>query len=62
MRIDPPTVKSHPWMLLALVLALCAPPLLIHVGKPDPVRIMESLSFLTSQETWLRMHHGKPEA
>lgn len=49
-------------MLIALVLLLCAPPLLINVGKPDPVRIMESLSFLTSQETWLRIHQGESEA
>jgi len=55
-------MKGNPWILIALVLLLCAPPLLLNVGKPDPVRIMESLSFLTSQETWLRMHHGESEA
>lgn len=55
-------MRGNSWILIVLVLLLCAPPLLINVGKPDPVRIMESLSFLTSQETWLRMHQGEPEA
>ena len=54
-------MKGNPWILLALVLLLCAPPMLINVGKPDPVRIMEVLSFMTSQETWLRIHHGESE-
>ncbi len=55
-------MKGNPWILLALVLLLCAPPMLINVGKPDPVRIMEVLSFMTSQETWLRIHHGESDA
>ena len=55
-------MKGNPWILLALVLLLCAPPMLINVGKPDPVRIMEVLSFMTSQETWLRIHHGETDA
>lgn len=55
-------MTARMWSLLALVLALCAPPLCVRVGEPDPVRIMESLSFLTSQETWLRLHQGESSA
>lgn len=55
-------MKNNPWLPLALVLVLCAPPLLVRVAAPDPVRIMESLSFMTSQETWLRMHGGETDA
>ena len=55
-------MKNHLWVRLIIVLLLCAPPLLVRVGTPAPVRIMESLSFLSSQETWLRMHQGEPDA
>ena len=55
-------MTARTWSSLALVLALCAPPLCVRVGEPAPVRIMESLSFLTSQETWLRLHQGESSA
>lgn len=50
------------WSALLLILLLTLPPLLIEVHKPSPTRIMETLSFLSSQETWLRMHQGYPGA
>lgn len=50
------------WIALAVSVLLLLPPLLVNVGKPPPTRIMETLSFLSSQETWLRMHQGEPGA
>ncbi len=50
------------WIALAVSILLLLPPLLVNVGKPPPTRIMETLSFLSSQETWLRMHQGEPDA
>jgi 4-amino-4-deoxy-L-arabinose transferase-like glycosyltransferase len=50
------------WLGLAVSILLLLPPLLVNVHKPPPTRIMETLSFLSSQETWLRMHTGEPDA
>ena len=51
----PTATKMRTWMTLLVVLLLLSPPLLVHVEKPSPTRIMEVLSFLTSQETWMNM-------
>ena len=51
-----------PGLALVLTLALVIPPLIIEVQRPAPIRIMETLSFLSSQETWLRLHAGEPSA
>lgn len=57
----PPSRSTVGWNLL-LVLILTLPPLLIEVHRPAPTRIMETLSFLSSQETWLRLYRGEPDA
>lgn len=41
-----------------LLVVLCLPPALVHLDKTAPSRIMENLSILTSQETWLRVRAG----
>jgi 4-amino-4-deoxy-L-arabinose transferase-like glycosyltransferase len=46
----------------ALVIILLLPPLLVNVHKPPPTRMMEAVSFLSSQETWLQMHSGNSDA
>ena len=45
-----------------LLLAACALPLLVNCGASGPARIMENLSIMSSQETWLRMQQGEEQA
>lgn len=59
---DTPASRTRSFITLALILIILAPPLFINVGRPAPTRIMETLSFLTSQETWLRMRNEDPNA
>jgi 4-amino-4-deoxy-L-arabinose transferase-like glycosyltransferase len=51
-----------PWAVTLLTLLACLPPLFVKLGAPDPVRMMEATSFVTSQETWLRIQNGQPDA
>jgi 4-amino-4-deoxy-L-arabinose transferase-like glycosyltransferase len=44
------------WLLLAAVLAVCAVPMLVAVGRSDSKRTMENIALLSAQETWLRQH------
>ncbi len=45
-----------------LLLAVCLPPCLVRLSLTEPARIMENLSVLSSQETWLRLHAGERDA
>jgi len=54
--------KHHPFISLVIILLLLLPPLLVKVGVPSPTRIMETLSFFSSQETWLHIHEGNADA
>ncbi len=49
-------------MLLLLVLLALLPPYLMFLGKPTPLRSMETICMVTSQETWLRLHAGEGDA
>ena len=44
------------WLMLLLVLVICAVPMLIVVGRGDSKRTMENIAVLSAQETWLRQH------
>ena len=65
MKIALPTDHVKPLRVvgaIAVAILLLLPPLLVNIHKPPPTRIMETLSFLSSQETWLRMHEKDPDA
>lgn len=57
-----PRSRPSAGLMLFLVLVLVIPPLFVEVHRPAPTRIMEILGFLSSQETWLRMHGGEQDA
>jgi len=44
------------WLWLLAVLAVCAVPMLVAVGRADSKRTMENIAVLSAQETWLRQH------
>lgn len=48
--------------LLGVILLLVLPPFIVFVGRPSPVRSMESICMQTSLETWLRVNDGEPMA
>lgn len=52
----------HPAWIGALAFLLCLLPVLVHYDKTEPTRIMENLSIMSSQETWLRQHAGEKDA
>ena len=65
MKIALPTDHLNPLRIVgavALVVLLLLPPLLVNVHKPPPTRMMEAVSFLSSQETWLQIHAGNSAA
>ncbi len=47
---------------LVLVLWLCLPAVLVQLDQTAPSRIMENLSILTSQETWMRVCAGEADS
>ncbi|MDD2236758.1 MAG: phospholipid carrier-dependent glycosyltransferase [Kiritimatiellae bacterium] len=49
-------------LLFILLMAAGALPLLVHYDTSGPARIMENLSIMSSQETWLRMQQGEEQA
>lgn len=50
------------WFQIILVLLLCAMPQFVRYQRSGPARIMENLSIMSSQETWIRMHEGEANA
>jgi len=48
--------------MMALLLALCAPPLFLRTAEHLSTHTMENVALVTSQETWLRWHEGEPGA
>jgi 4-amino-4-deoxy-L-arabinose transferase-like glycosyltransferase len=48
------------WLLLSL--AICAPAIFVRVGQPEPDRIMENITVMSSQETWVRQRGGERDA
>lgn len=57
MKVSParPVSRGRVWLTLAVLLLMLLAPLLVNVQAPSPTRIMEVLSFFTSQETWLNL-------
>ncbi len=53
---------SRTWLLLILSVAVCLPPIFVRVGDTEPDRIMENLTILSSQETWMRLADGERDA
>lgn len=47
------------WGLLALAVVLCLPPLIVGLGRERDLRVMEDISLVSSQETFLRIHGTK---
>ncbi|MFH0953789.1 MAG: phospholipid carrier-dependent glycosyltransferase [Verrucomicrobiota bacterium] len=58
----PASSGSRAWLLLAASLLVCLPPILVRIGEPEPDRIMENITILSSQETWVRQHAGEKDA
>lgn len=50
------------WLIMALLLGLCAPPLFMRTGVHLSTHTMENVAMVTSQETWLRWHAGETGA
>lgn len=48
--------------ILCAILLFVLPPYVVFMGRPSPVRSMETICMQTSQETWLRMKAGEPMA
>ncbi len=63
MRSGPPVSPSWTggwrWWVIGLVLLL---PLVVAYDRTEPARIMENLSVMSSQDTWLRVHAGEEHA
>jgi len=56
---DPPRPSVlRVWLLLALVIVIVLPPLFAGLGLNRVLRVMEDISLVSSQETFLRMHGG----
>lgn len=50
------------WLLLLLAVVVCLPPILVQIGATEPDRIMENLTILSSEETWMRLADGERDA
>ncbi|MDD2236757.1 MAG: phospholipid carrier-dependent glycosyltransferase [Kiritimatiellae bacterium] len=48
--------------ILCAVLLFVLPPYVVFMGRPSPVRSMETICMQTSLETWLRAEAGEPMA
>ena len=49
-------LKAPSSLLLLVIIAACAGPVVLYPGQRDVSRIMENLSLVSSQETWVRVH------
>ena len=47
------------WVFFVLALAACLPPILVKLGRTEPDRIMENVTLMSSQETWIRQRSGE---
>jgi 4-amino-4-deoxy-L-arabinose transferase-like glycosyltransferase len=61
-RADAAASRGVAWAAPLLALLIALPPMFVRHGATQPARIMEHLSILTSQETWLALKSGAPGA
>lgn len=54
--------RLKPIRWIVLIIALCAPALLIDLGKRGPEQWMEGIALLSSRETWVKHHNGVESA
>jgi len=61
----PALVRNHrlrAWLVLGLIIVACLPALMVGIGQRLSTHTMENVALVTSQETWLRVHHGESNA
>lgn len=61
-RLEMSKRQGRNLLIFMVLLAGCAIPLLVHYNTSGAARIMENLSIMSSQETWLRQQQGEPNA